>query len=83
IVVTGDEDTLISLNQSGTGVTISLTDDDGSESFVSLKLTGIPNDFVVESNSSDYIVKNAGNGEWSIQVKDLTQTSIDLSDIQI
>ncbi|MDW2068102.1 hypothetical protein, partial [Vibrio sp. 1579] len=80
---TGDEDTLISLNQSGTGVTISLTDDDGSESFVSLKLTGIPNDFVVESNSSDYIVKNAGNGEWSIQVKDLTQTSIDLSDIQI
>ncbi len=83
IVVTGDEDTLISLNQSGTGVTISLTDDDGSESFVSFKLTGIPNDFVVESNSSDYIVKNAGNGEWSIQVKDLTQTSIDLSDIQI
>ncbi|EGR1736529.1 tandem-95 repeat protein [Vibrio parahaemolyticus] len=83
IIVTGDEDTLISLNQSGTGVTISLTDDDGSESFVSLKLTGIPNDFVVESNSSDYIVKNAGNGEWSIQVKDLTQTSIDLSDIQI
>ncbi|HAS6658872.1 TPA: retention module-containing protein [Vibrio parahaemolyticus] len=83
IVVTGDEDTLISLNQSGTGVTISLTEDDGSESFVSLKLTGIPNDFVVESNSSDYIVKNAGNGEWSIQVKDLTQTSIDLSDIQI
>ncbi|MBE4099622.1 retention module-containing protein [Vibrio parahaemolyticus] len=83
IVVTGDEDTLISLNQSGTGVTISLTDDDGSESFVSLKLTGIPNDFVVESNSSGYIVKNAGNGEWSIQVKDLTQTSIDLSDIQI
>lgn len=65
IVVTGDEDTLISLNQSGTGVTISLTDDDGSESFVSLKLTGIPNDFVVESNSSDYIVKK--RRQWRVE----------------
>ncbi|ACY53012.1 Autotransporter adhesin [Vibrio antiquarius] len=83
ITVVGDEDTLISLNQSGSGVSISLNDNDGSESFVSLKLTGIPDDFVVQSNSSDYVVKNNGGGEWSIQLKDLTQTSVDLSDIQI
>ncbi|HHX8466007.1 TPA: retention module-containing protein [Vibrio diabolicus] len=83
ITVVGDEDTLISLNQSGSGVSISLNDNDGSESFVSLKLTGIPADFVVQSNSSDYVVKNNGGGEWSIQLKDLTQTSVDLSDIQI
>ncbi|MGI3104160.1 retention module-containing protein [Vibrio alginolyticus] len=83
ITVIGDEDTLISLNQSGSGVSISLNDNDGSESFVSLKLTGLPDDFIVKSNSSDYVVKNNGGGEWSIQLKDLTQTSIDLSDIQI
>ncbi|WP_264912295.1 retention module-containing protein [Vibrio sp. STUT-A16] len=83
ITVVGDEDTLISLNQSGSGVSISLNDNDVSESFVSLKLTGIPDDFVVQSNSSDYVVKNNGGGEWSIQLKDLTQTSVDLSDIQI
>ncbi|MCS0348142.1 retention module-containing protein [Vibrio diabolicus] len=83
ITVVGDEDTLISLNQSGSGVSLSLNDNDGSESFVSLKLTGIPDDFVVQSNSSDYVVKNNGGGEWSIQLKDLTQTSVDLSDIQI
>lgn len=83
ITVVGDEDTLISLNQSGSGVSISLNDNDGSESFVSLKLTGIPDDFVVQSHSSDYVVKNNGGGEWSIQLKDLTQTSVDLSDIQI
>ncbi|MFB1096488.1 retention module-containing protein [Vibrio diabolicus] len=83
ITVVGDEDTLISLNQSGSGISISLNDNDGSESFVSLKLIGIPDDFVVQSNSSDYVVKNNGGGEWSIQLKDLTQTSDDLSDIQI
>ncbi|MDF5119615.1 hypothetical protein HKB26_08425, partial [Vibrio parahaemolyticus] len=83
ITVIGDEDTLISLNQSGSGVSISLNDNDGSESFVSLKLTGLPDDFIVKSNSSDYVVKNNGGGEWSIQLKDLTQTSVDLSDIQI
>ncbi|MFH4601664.1 retention module-containing protein [Vibrio diabolicus] len=83
ITVVGDEDTLISLNQSGSGVSISLNDNDGSESFVSLKLIGIPDDFVVQSNSSDYVVKNNGGGEWSIQLKDLTKTSVDLSDIQI
>ncbi|WP_411913876.1 retention module-containing protein [Vibrio alginolyticus] len=60
ITVIGDEDTLISLNQSGSGVSISLNDNDGSESFVSLKLTGLPDDFIVKSNSSDYVVKNNG-----------------------
>lgn len=57
ITVIGDEDTLISLNQSGSGVSISLNDNDGSESFVSLKLTGLPDDFIVKSNSSDYVVR--------------------------
>ncbi|MHA2759546.1 retention module-containing protein [Vibrio harveyi] len=83
IVVTGDEDTLISLAQSGSGVSVSLNDNDGSEQFVSLKLTGLPTDFIVTSNSPDYTVKNNGGGEWSIQLKDLTQTSVDLSAIQI
>ncbi|WP_104033390.1 retention module-containing protein [Vibrio jasicida] len=83
IVVTGDEDTLISLTQSGSGVSVSLNDDDGSEQFVSLKLTGLPTDFIVTSSSPDYTVKNNGGGEWSIQLNDLTQTSVDLSSIQI
>ncbi|CAE6927642.1 COG2931 [Vibrio sp. B1REV9] len=83
IVVTGDEDSLISLVESGKGVTISLNDNDGSEEFVSLKLTDIPPDFIVQSNSSDYTVKNNGGGEWSIQLKDPSQTSIDLSAIEI
>ncbi|HHF3174076.1 TPA: retention module-containing protein [Vibrio alginolyticus] len=83
IVVTGDEDTLISLTQSGSGVSVSLNDNDGSEQFVSLKLTGLPTDFIVTSSSPDYTVKNNGGGEWSIQLNDLTQTSVDLSSIQI
>lgn len=57
IEISGDEDTLISLSQSGTGLTISLNDNDGSEEFVSLKLTGLPTDFLVDSSSSDYTVK--------------------------
>ncbi|GAK23261.1 RTX toxin and related Ca2+-binding protein [Vibrio sp. JCM 19052] len=83
IVVTGNEDTLISLTQSGSGVSVSLNDIDGSEQFVSLKLTGLPTDFIVTSSSPDYTVKNNGGGEWSIQLNDLTQTSVDLSSIQI
>ncbi|MCX2790481.1 retention module-containing protein [Vibrio sp. Sgm 5] len=83
IVVTGDEDTLISLTQSGSGVSVSLNDNDGSEQFVSLKLTGLPTDFIVTSSSSDYTVKNNGSGEWSIQLNDPTQTSVDLGAIQI
>ncbi|PQJ42940.1 adhesin [Vibrio campbellii] len=83
IEISGDEDTLISLSQSGTGLTISLNDNDGSEEFVSLKLTGLPTDFLVDSNSSDYTVKNNGGGEWSIQLANPGQTSIDLSDIEI
>ncbi|UTZ25038.1 retention module-containing protein [Vibrio campbellii] len=83
IEISGDEDTLISLTQSGTGLTISLNDNDGSEEFVSLKLTGLPTDFLVDSSSSDYTVKNNGGGEWSIQLVNPGQTSIDLSDIEI
>ncbi len=83
IEISGDEDTLISLSQSGTGLTISLNDNDGSEEFVSLKLTGLPTDFLVDSSSSDYTVKNNGGGEWSIQLANPGQTSIDLSDIEI
>ncbi|MGR5163188.1 retention module-containing protein [Vibrio owensii] len=83
VEITGDEDTLISLSQSGSGLTVSLNDNDGSEEFVSLKLTGLPTDFIVISNSSDFTVKNNGGGEWSIQLSDPSQTSIDLSGIQI
>ncbi|HDM8046003.1 TPA: cadherin-like domain-containing protein, partial [Vibrio campbellii] len=83
IEISGDEDTLISLSQSGNGLTISLNDNDGSEEFVSLKLTGLPTDFLVDSSSSDYTVKNNGGGEWSIQLDNPGQTSIDLSDIEI
>ncbi|MGR5130828.1 retention module-containing protein [Vibrio alfacsensis] len=83
IVVSGDEDSLISLNQSGSALTVSLNDNDGSEAFVSLKLTGVPADFIIQSGSPDYTVKNNGGGDWSIQLNDPDQTSIDLSTIQI
>ncbi|WP_237668436.1 T1SS-143 repeat domain-containing protein, partial [Vibrio sp. V38_P2S17PM301] len=81
--VVGDEDSWISLNDGASGLTVTLTDTDGSEEFVSMKLTGVPTDFVIQSNSPDFVVKNNGNGEWSIQLKNPDQTSIDLSAIEI
>lgn len=41
IVVVGDEDTDISLTSGGSGLSIALNDTDGSEQFLSAKLTGV------------------------------------------
>lgn len=83
IVVVGDEDTDISLQSSGSGLQISLTDTDGSEQFLSAKLTGVPDDFIVNSTSMDFVVKNNGGGEWTIQITDPSVTTIDLSQVTI
>ncbi len=64
ISVTGDEDSWIALADQGNAFNVSLNDNDGSEQFVSLVLTGLPTDFLVKSLSSDYVVKNNGGGEW-------------------
>ncbi|GAK83032.1 RTX toxins and related Ca2+-binding proteins [Vibrio ponticus] len=83
VVVVGDEDTDIDLSAGGSGLTIALNDTDGSEVFLSVKLTGLPDDFIVNSSSSDFVVKNNGGGEWTIQLNNPNVTSIDLSDITI
>ncbi|WP_275666041.1 retention module-containing protein [Vibrio sp. Isolate23] len=83
IVVVGDEDTDISLTSGGSGLSIALNDTDGSEQFLSAKLTGVPDDFTVTSTSSDFVVKNSGGGEWVIQLTDPSVTEIDLSAISI
>ncbi|EGU32930.1 autotransporter adhesin [Vibrio sp. N418] len=83
IVVVGDEDTDIHLESNGSGLQISLTDTDGSEQFLSAKLTGVPDDFIVDSTSSDFVVKNNGGGEWTIQLTNPSVTSIDLSQVTI
>ncbi|GAB2640324.1 T1SS-143 repeat domain-containing protein [Vibrio panuliri] len=83
IVVVGDEDTDIKLNAGGSGLMIALNDTDGSEVFLSVKLTGLPDDFIVNSTSNDFVVKNNGGGEWTIQLSSPNVTSIDLSSITI
>ncbi|WP_143696937.1 retention module-containing protein [Vibrio coralliilyticus] len=83
IVVVGDEDTDISLTSGGSGLSIALNDTDGSEQFLSAKLTGVPDDFTVTSTSSDFVVKNSGGGEWVIQLTDPSVTEIDMSAISI
>ncbi|MGR5117647.1 cadherin-like domain-containing protein [Vibrio astriarenae] len=90
ILVVGDEDTWISLGQGSSGLSIALgeVDDpanltDNSEQFVSVKITGIPEDFLLQSISTDYTVKNNGGGEWSIRLNDASVSSIALDDIQI
>ena len=83
IVVVGDEDTDISLTSGGSGLSIALNDTDGSEQFLSAKLTGVPDDFTVTSTSYDFVVKNSGGGEWVIQLTDPSVTEIDLSAISI
>ncbi|RTZ18064.1 retention module-containing protein [Vibrio aquaticus] len=83
IELTGLEDTEISLGASGP-VNVELTDNDGSESFVSLKLTGIPDGFVlVTKENSEYEVKNNGGGEWSVKLPKDAESPLDLSDILI
>ncbi|GHX75120.1 RTX toxins and Ca2+-binding protein [Vibrio cholerae] len=83
ISVTGDEDSWIALADQGNAFNVSLNDNDGSEQFVSLVLTGLPTDFLVKSLSSDYVVKNNGGGEWSVQIRNPSLTSLDLSALTI
>ncbi|HDI3144215.1 TPA: retention module-containing protein [Vibrio cholerae] len=83
ISVTGDEDSWIALADQGNAFNVSLNDNDGSEQFVSLVLTGLPTDFLVKSLSSDYVVKNNGGGEWSVQIRNPNLTSLDLSALAI
>ncbi|MFA0145237.1 retention module-containing protein [Vibrio lentus] len=83
IEITGNEDQLISL--SGTGpVSIALTDLDGSEQFVSIKFTGVPDGFLMSADAaSTYTVKNNGGGEWSVQLPQASGLSFDLSELWI
>ncbi|PML59209.1 cadherin-like domain-containing protein, partial [Vibrio sp. 10N.261.52.A1] len=83
IEITGNEDQAISL--SGTGpVSIALTDLDGSEQFVSIKFTGVPDGFLMSADpGSAYTVKNNGGGEWSVQLPQASGLSFDLSEISI
>ncbi len=83
IEVVGNEDSEISLSTASGGLMVSLIDNDGSEVFLSVKLTGLPKDFIVDSNSTDFVVKNNGGGEWTIQLANPNVTSIDLSAITI
>ncbi|WP_327785498.1 DUF5801 repeats-in-toxin domain-containing protein [Zhongshania aliphaticivorans] len=65
--VSGDEDTLIKLDISGTG----LVDTDGSESVVAVLLSGLPDGFLVYTSSNSdgtgaVLANNAGSSGWSI-----------------
>ncbi|USH03897.1 retention module-containing protein [Grimontia kaedaensis] len=73
--VTGNEDEQIPL----TGVTAALQDTDGSEKIVSVKLSGVPDDFQLVSNGSQ-LVQNSGGGNWTISVPANSQ-SFTLDDI--
>ena len=83
IEITGDEDQAISLGNSG-AVSIALTDTDGSESFVSIKFTEVPDGFLLTADpASGYTVKNNGGGEWSVKLPSGTSDSLDLSAISV
>ncbi|WP_052772012.1 hypothetical protein [Vibrio mexicanus] len=79
--VTTDEDDAVRLGEAS-GATISLTDLDGSESFVSLKLTGVPEGFSFTADSG-YNIKNNGDGVWSIQLPPNAGANLDLSAISV
>ncbi|EEX94584.1 hypothetical protein VIOR3934_07879 [Vibrio orientalis CIP 102891 = ATCC 33934] len=83
IEVSGTEDQPISLGSSG-NVSISLTDTDGSESFVSIKFTDVPDGFQFTAEpGSGYTVKNNGNGEWSVKLPAGSGDSLDLTAISV
>ncbi len=83
IEITGDEDTAISLGSSG-GVTVSLTDLDGSEQFVSIKFTDVPEGFLLSADpASGYVVKNNGGGEWSVQLPAGSGDTLNLGAISV
>ncbi|CAM4145776.1 retention module-containing protein [Vibrio neonatus] len=88
IVITGNEDTPIALDQiQGTPFTVSLKDDDGSEEFISLRISGVPDDFLVSSTSASdpdgFTVKNNGDGFWTIQLNNPSVTSVSFADLEI
>ncbi|CAM3049257.1 retention module-containing protein [Vibrio rarus] len=88
IVITGNEDSAIFLDQiQGTPFKVSLGDDDGSEEFVSIRLSGIPEGFLVKSTSENdadgFVVKNNGDGFWTIQLNNPSVTSVSFSDLEI
>ncbi|PID78205.1 MAG: hypothetical protein CSB21_00775, partial [Deltaproteobacteria bacterium] len=64
ITATGDEDTKVQLQITGNG----LVDDDGSESIISAKLTGVPEGYLVfvGDDASAPMAGHIGNGTWSI-----------------
>ncbi|MGY5537463.1 retention module-containing protein [Vibrio brasiliensis] len=83
IELTGTEDHPISLSRSGS-VSVSLTDTDGSETFVSIKFTNVPDGFLFTADpASGYTVKNNGNGEWSVKLPAGSGDSLDLSHISV
>lgn len=61
-----------------------MTDLDGSEEFVSIKFTGVPDGFQFRVDSgSDFTVKNNGGGVWSVQLPSSVSNSFDLSEISV
>ena len=65
--VSGDEDTLIELDVSGTG----LVDMDGSETISSVLLTGLPTGYLVYTGADEgtaVLANNAGANGWSIPI---------------
>ncbi|MCK6261748.1 retention module-containing protein [Vibrio sp. ZSDE26] len=81
IEITTNEDTSVSLGDLAP-VTISLTDLDGSEQFVSLKFVDVPDGFLLSAESG-YTVKNNGDGVWSVQIPSDAGTTLNLGAISI
>lgn len=75
----GSEDEGIRLNN----LTFTLGDVDGSEEFVSFKITNVPEDFQIKSLSPKFAVKNSGDGEWSIQIRSDQGIEATLNDLVI
>ncbi|UPQ90349.1 retention module-containing protein [Vibrio sinaloensis] len=82
IEIVGDEDQAISLGSTSGSVAIQLTDTDGSESFISIKFTGVPDGFLLNATDG-YTVKNNGGGEWSVKLPSGVKDEIDLSKISV
>ncbi|MGC9402922.1 T1SS-143 repeat domain-containing protein, partial [Vibrio genomosp. F10 str. 9ZC157] len=82
IQITTNEDQVVSLGSLLSPVAISLIDLDGSEQFVSLKLTGVPEGFFLLADSG-YTVKNNGDGVWSVKIPSDAGASVDLGAISV
>ncbi|MFA0337736.1 retention module-containing protein [Vibrio breoganii] len=88
IVITGAEDTPIFLDQvQGTPFKIKLKDNDESEEFVSIRLSGVPIGFLVgstnENDPDGFVVKNNGDGFWTIQLNNPSVTEVSFADLEI